>query len=119
MASTNQFADNTILQILLTLIFSVIIGSYLTKKFERKNQKELEIFKIRNKIVLTIVDLAGMIISRKDSKKEKALELLHNENVKVKLYFDDSMVKYVNDFLEKQSESSYHSLVNILKLYIK
>lgn len=114
-ASTNQFANTTVLQAMLTLIISILIGTILTKSLESRNAKRLEVFKIKKDVSINIINLSGVLLSSDESEKQKAFELLHNENVKVKLFFDDETVGAVKKFLEEKSLSSYGEMTDMLK----
>ncbi|MGG4107985.1 hypothetical protein AAXB25_29260 [Paenibacillus lautus] len=116
-ASTNQFADTTVLQAMLTLIISVLIGTILTKSLESRNAKRLEVFKIRKDVSINI-NLSGVLLSSDESEKQRAFEILHNENMKVKLFFDDETVRAVKKFLEEKSLSSYEEMTDMLKKHL-
>lgn len=117
-ASTNQFADTTVLQAMLTLIISVLIGTILTKSLESRNAKRLEVFKIKKDVSINIINLSGVLLSSDESEKQKAFEILHNENMKVKLFFDDETVRAVKKFLEEKTLSSYGEMTDMLKKHL-
>lgn len=118
-ASSGEFTDITLLQAMLTAVFSVLGGTLLSKKLEERNAKSSELFKIRSNIGLKIIDLGGLILcSNEIAEINKAVNLLINENVKVKIFFDDEVVKAINYFLEKKSPSAYEAMTDKLKKYL-
>lgn len=117
-ASTNEFTNTIVLQAMLTLIISVILGTILTKSLESRNAKRIEVFKVKKDVSLTIINLAGIILSTENDEKFKAMELLNNENYKVKLFFDDDTVRAVKQFLEERSLSTYGTMTDLLKKHV-
>ena len=117
-ASTNEFANTTILQAMLTLLISVLLGTILTKSLESRNAKKLEVFKVKKDVSITIINLAGIILTAESDEKLKAMELLNNENYKVKLFFDDDTVRAVKHFLEETSLVAYGTMTDLLRKHL-
>jgi len=119
-ASRGNFTDNSIIQALITFATTVVAGTLINKNLERRNTKDAERNKIRNDISLKLIDLSGIALSKHRTEKEKeiAIEMIGNENIKVKLFFNDEVVLAVNSFLEKPNSQSYNLMTDILKKYI-
>lgn len=115
--ATNQFSNLTLIQSILTLIATVFLGGYFSKSLELKNNKKMETYKTQKEIAIKIIDLAGLII--RNEEKGRALNLLLNENYKVKLFFDDDLVLLINTFLENADKSTYIEIIDTLKKYFK
>ncbi|WP_353892804.1 hypothetical protein PRVXH_002181 [Proteinivorax hydrogeniformans] len=113
--STDQFTNATAIQSVVALVITVFLGGYFSKSIEHKKHIKLEKFKSQKEISLRIIDLAGLIVREEDT--EKAKSLLRNENFKVKLLFDDSTVKAINNFLEKPNEANYNLLMEEIKKF--
>lgn len=120
-ASTNEFADTTLIQGMFTLFFTVIIGTWLTKSLEAKNAKKLELYKVMQGVSLSIVNLSSIVLSADsdEQQKKKAIDLLVDESVKVKLFFDDETLKDVNHFITEKTPASYNNLIDRLKEHLK
>lgn len=116
-AGTNKFSNMTLVQSIATLIGTVFIGGYFSKSLEYKNNRRMEEYKTQKEIALRIIDLAGLIIRNEEI--SKATDLLINENLKVKLFFDDKAVNYVNAFITNKDPDNYNNLIEHLKTYFK
>jgi hypothetical protein len=115
-ASNKEFQNTTILQTLITLVFTVVIGTVISKSLEARNAKRLETYKVQKEIALTIINLAGVILTEKEEEeKQTAKTLLNNENVKVKLFYNDETCIAVKDFLENSSYNTYETMTDLLK----
>lgn len=116
-ASSGNFADNTIIQTLITFATTVVVGTWINKRLERYNMKEAERNKIRNEVCLKLIDLSGIVLSKYRTTKEKEIanEMIRNENIKVKLYFTDEVVISINRFLKETNEQNYNLMTNELK----
>lgn len=116
--SNQDFSNNTVVQALITLIITVFIGGYFSKWLEIRNHKKLELYKIRTSISLKIIDLATILYHHPESAEAK--ELLIAESHKVKLYFDDDLLKNLNQFIcEEDKNLYYNNVVDNLKKNIK
>jgi ABC-type multidrug transport system fused ATPase/permease subunit len=116
--SNQDFSDNTVVQALITLIITVFIGGYFSKWLEIRNHKKLELYKIRTSISLKIIDLATILYHHPESMEAK--ELLIAESHKVKLYFDDDLLKNLNQFMcEEDKDLYYNRVIDDLKKNIK
>lgn len=117
--SEKDFSNNTVVQALITLVVTVFIGGYFSKLLEFKNTKKIELYKIRTEISLKIIDLASAFYYIQD---ENIKNLLIAESSKVKLYFDDEVLKNLNNYLEsnkKDRNYKYEALINSLRKNIK
>ena len=116
--SNQDFSNNTVVQALITLIITVFIGGYFSKWLEIRNHKKLELYKIRTSISLKIIDLATILYHHPESAEAK--ELLIAESHKVKLYFDDDLLKNLNQFMcEEDKDLYYNRVIDDLKKNIK
>ena len=116
--SNQDFSNNTVVQALITLIITVFIVGYFSKWLEIRNHKKLELYKIRTSISLKIIDLATILYHHPESAEAK--ELLIAESHKVKLYFDDDLLKNLNQFIcEEDKNLYYNNVVDNLKKNIK
>ena len=116
--SNQDFSNNTVVQALITLIITVFIGGYFSKWLEIRNHKKLELYKIRTSISLKIIDLVTILYYHPESIEAK--ELLIAESHKVKLYFDDNLLKNLNKFMSEEDKGLYYNLViDELKKHIK
>ncbi|WP_410771960.1 hypothetical protein [Fontibacillus sp. BL9] len=107
----------TLIQSIATLIGTVFIGGDFSKSLEYKNNKRMEEYKTQKEIALRIIDLAGLIIRNEETLK--ATNLIINENLKVKLFFDDKAVQYVNAIITNKDPDNYNNLIEHLKKYFK
>ena len=116
--SNQDFSNNTVVQALITLIITVFIGGYFSKWLEIRNHKKLELYKIRTSISLKIIDLATILYHHPESMEAK--ELLIAESHKVKIYFDDDLLKNLNQFMcEEDKDLYYNRVIDDLKKNIK
>ena len=116
--SNQDFSNNTVVQALITLIITVFIGGYFTKWLENRNHKKLELYKIRTSISLRIIDLATILYHHPENVDAK--EMLIAESHKVKLYFDDDLLKNLNQFMcEEDKDLYYNRVIDDLKKNIK
>ena len=117
--SEKDFSNNTVVQALITLVVTVFIGGYFSKWLELKNTKKIELYKIRTEISLKIIDLASEFYYIQD---KNIKNLLIAESSKVKLYFDDEVLKNLNKYLEsnkKDRNDKYEILINSLRKNVK
>lgn len=112
--ATNKFNNITLIQTIITLILTIFLGGAFQKRLELKNNKKLETYKTQKEIALKIIDLCGLIIFNNNS---QALDLLYTENLKSKLFFDDSIVKLLNEFIEDSNKQKYLDIVDSLKKF--
>ncbi len=116
--SNQDFSNNTVVQALITLIITVFIGGYFSKWLEIRNHKKLELYKIRTSISLKIIDLATILYYHPESTEAK--ELLIAESHKVKLYFNDDLLKSLNQFMCEEDKGQYYDkVIDELKKNIK
>ena len=116
--SEQDFSNNTVVQALITLIVTVFIGGYFSKWLEIRNHKKLELYKIRTSISLKIVDLVTILYHHPESIEAK--ELLIAESHKVKLYFNDDLLKNLNRFICEDDKGQYYDrIIDELKKNIK
>ena len=123
--SEQDFSNNTVVQALFSLVTTVFLGGYFTKILERRNAKKLEVFKVRKDISLTIIDYATALYYHPENEKIK--ELLKAEAIKVKLYFNNEVLKAINTFIDaiendvskEQKDDLYERLSTQLKKTIK
>lgn len=104
--ATTEISNDTLIQSLITLIITVFIGGYFSKGLEQRNNKKLETYKVQKEVALNIIDLMGMIVNNKN--KEQAIQLLIVESYKVKLFFDDELLKSINNFCQEKDTSKYN-----------
>lgn len=112
--------NNTLLQALITLIITVFIGVYFSKWLELRNTKKIELYKIQTNISLVLIDLASEYA--RNIKNDDIKSLLINESIKVKLYFPDSVLKALNNFINTSKENivgNYNLLTEELRKNIK
>lgn len=118
--SDKDFSNNTVIQALITLIITVFIGGYFSKWLELRNTKKIELYKIQTNISLVLIDLASEYTRNLENEHIKAS--LINESIKVKLYFSDSVLKTLNNFINTQKEDiakNYNALIEELRKNIK
>ena len=123
--SEKDFSNNTVIQALITLFVTVFLGGYFSKWLEQKNAKQLEVFRIQREIAIKIIDYATVLYYHPAAQREK--ELLKAESIKVKIFFDDSTLKTINQYLIAVEQSSfdnekgtiYDKLADQLKKVIK
>lgn len=114
--SVQDFSNNTVIQALLTLIITVFIGGYFSKWLENKNAKNLELYKIKTKISLNIIDLASILLENQQNNEVR--NLLHTESIKVKLYFSDDVFKSITVFLSANTSElrkCYETMIDELR----
>ncbi len=104
--ATTEISNDTLIQSLITLIITVFIGGYFSKGLEQRNNKKLETYKVQKEVALNIIDLVGMIIH--NNNKEQAIQLLIVESYKVKLFFDDELLKVINNFCQEKDTNKYN-----------
>ena len=115
-----DFSNNTLVQALITLIITVFIGGYFSKWLELRNTKKIELYKIQTNISLVLIDLASEYV--KNIKNDDIKSLLINESIKVKLYFPDSVLQALNNFINSSKENivgNYNLLTEDLRQNIK
>lgn len=118
--SVKDFSNNTVVQAFITLITTVFIGGYFSKWLENRNAKKIELYKIQTSISLKIIDLASILLRHRDD--SNARDMLIDESIKVKLYFPDSVLKSINDFIQSDDENSalqYNIMIDELRKNIK
>lgn len=107
-----DFSNNTVIQALITLITTVFIGGFFSKWLENRNAKKLELYKIQTTISLKIIDLSSILLNN-NVNNDEIRDMLITESIKVKLYFPDSVLKSLNNFLQS-NESEIHENYNIM-----
>jgi len=116
-----DFSNNTVIQALITLIVTVFIGGYFSKRLEFGNNKKLELYKIQTAISLKLIDLSSEYYRNFDNKTIKSLLIF--ESSKVKLYFKDEVLVELNRFIETKKEkdliNNFNQLMDKLKSNIK
>ena len=115
-----DFSNNTVIQALITLIITVFIGGYFSKWLELRNTKKIELYKIQTNISLVLIDLASEYT--RNIKNEDIRSLLITESIKVKLYFSDSVLQALNNFINTSVENiteNYNILTEELRKNIK
>lgn len=122
--SEKDFSNNTVVQALFSLVTTVFLGGYFTKVLERRNAKKLEVFKVQRNISLKVIDYATILYYHPENENIK--ELLIAESIKVKLYFNDEVLKTLNDFINiidgingEQKDTLYENLAEQLRKAIK
>lgn len=123
--SEKDFSNNTVVQALFSLVTTVFLGGYFTKLLERKNAKQLEVFKAQKDISLAVINYATALYYHPDNESVK--ELLKAETTKVKLYFDNEVLKAIIAFIDsinknesqEQKDILYENLSTQLKKSIK
>ena len=117
--SDKDFSNNTVIQALITLIITVFIGGYFSKWLEYKNSKRVELYQTRILISLKLIDLASEYYrNRNDNIKN----MLIFESAKLKLFFNDDILKKLNIFIESKDDNiidNYNLLIDSLKINIK
>lgn len=114
-----DFSNNTVIQALITLIITVFIGGYFSKWLEYKNYKKNQLYQTKISISLQLIDLASEYY-RNRSNEIKGMLIF--ESAKVKLFFDDEVLKELNSFIESEDNNiieNYNVLINNLKTKIK
>ncbi len=104
--ATTEISNDTLIQSLITIIITVFIGGYFSKGLEQRNNKKLETYKVQKEVALNIIDLVGMIVH--NNNKEQAIQLLIVESYKVKLFFDDELLKVINNFCQEKDTNKYN-----------
>lgn len=117
--TTTEITNETLVQSFITLIITVFAGGYFSENLKQKSNKKLEKFKIQQEIALNIIDFMGMIV--RGDNTERAKQLLINESYKVKLFFDDEILKFINIFCNEENKEKYsihyNNIVDLLKKY--
>jgi|GEM_PF-2389749 hypothetical protein len=114
-----DLSNNTVIQAILTLIITVFIGGFFSKWLESRNAKKLELYKIQTTISLTLIDLASEAVHNPENEQIK--QLLIRESSKVKLYFSDSTLKALNEFIkdDKKKPDKYNRIIDELRKNVK
>lgn len=117
--SENDLSNNTIIQALITLLITVFIGGFFSKWLEKRNTKTLELYKIQTTLSLRLIDLTSEAM--RNPKNKLARELLVQESSKVKLYFPDTVLKELNNFISADNKSVelYNRIIEELRKNIK
>lgn len=117
--SIQDFTNNTVIQALITLIITVFIGGYFNKNLEHRNHKKLELYKIRTAISLNIIDLTSSLYH--NPQNDVIRNALISESNKVKLYFNDDVLRILNKYTESKDFNAqlYNSLIEELKKNVK
>lgn len=117
--SENDLSNNTIIQALITLLITVFIGGFFSKWLEKRNAKTLELYKIQTTLSLRLIDLTSEAM--RNPKNKLARELLVQESSKVKLYFPDTVLKELNNFISADNKSVelYNRIIEELRKNIK
>ena len=119
--ATTQITNSTLVQSLITLIITIFLGGYFSENLKQRNNKKLETYKTQKDVALNIINLMGMIV--RDNSKEEAKQLLINETYKVKLFFDDELLKAMNNFCTEENTEKYNyhynNIVDKLQKYFK
>lgn len=117
--SEKDFSNNTVIQALVTLVITVFIGGYFSKWIENVFAKKNELYKTQINLSLELIDMASEYY-RNHSTEIK--NLLIFESAKVKLFFDDTTLKLLNNFIESDKKNmiqNYNLLIDDLKKKIK
>lgn len=115
--ATNTFTNITAIQSIITILLTVYLGGYFSKAVEYKNNKRLESYKVQKEIAIRVIDLAGLFINH--SQEEEIRKALINENFKIKLFFNDNLVKLMNEFIQSPNIELYNQIVDELKKCLK
>lgn len=114
-----DFSNNTVIQALITLIITVFIGGYFSKRLEYNNSKKNKLYETKITISLRLIDLASEYY-RNRSKEIRSILIF--ESAKVKLYFKDETLKKMNQFIESDDTNiidNYNTLIDDIKKEIK
>ena len=114
-----DFSNNTVIQALITLIITVFIGGYFSKWLEIRNSKKLSLYNTKIDISLKIIDLSSEYYRHQS---EEIKNMLIFESSKVKLFFNDDILRRLNVFIEsnrKDLMTNYNLLIDELKKNIK
>ena len=112
--SDKDFSNNTVIQALITLVITVFIGGYFSKALEYRNHKKLHLYKMQTEISLKIIYYSSTLYNHPENNEYKYL--LIEESCKVKLYFNDKLLKSLNKFIESKDYSKYYNeLIDELK----
>lgn len=117
--SEKDFSNNTVIQALITLIITVFIGGYFSKRIENVFAKKNELYKTQINLSLELIDMASEYYKNHSTEIKN---LLIFESAKVKLFFDDTTLKLLNDFIESDKKNMiqcYNLLIDDLKKKIK
>lgn len=116
---TTPIANATLIQSIVTLIIPIFVGGYISERLKRKTSKKLETYKTQKDVALNIIDLMGMMV--RNVNKEEAKQVLLNETYKVKLFFDDELLKAISDFCTEENvetySTRYNNIIGMLKKY--
>jgi len=118
--ATAPITNGVVIQSLITLIITVFIGGYFSKKLEHRNAKKIELYKIQTSISIKVIDLATIYF--RHPKNEEIKDLLIAESCKVKLYFEDEVLLAINEFIkavETEKENKYYIIVDKLQKNIR
>ncbi len=119
--ATTEITNETLIQSFITLIITIFVGGYFSENLKQRNNKKLETYKIQQEVALTIINLMGMIV--RDNNTKEAKQLLFNESYKVKLFFDDELLKAINNFCNEEDKNKYNThyniIVDLLKKFFK
>ena len=116
--SEKDFSNNTAIQAIITLVVTVFIGGYFSKWLESRNAKKIELYKIQTTISLRLIELASAAIHIPDD--EQVVDMLICESSKVKLYFPDSVLKVLNQFIKaNDKKGQYDNLIDELRKNVK
>ncbi len=110
---TNTFDNMALMQSIITAVLTIFAGGLFSKSLEYNNNKKMELLKIRKEISLNIINLMGMMIN--DVEREKARQLLIVESHKVKIFFDDEILRNINFFIKEDK----YELVDLITDNIK
>lgn len=110
---TNTFDNMALMQSIITAVLTIFAGGLFSKSLEYNNNKKMELLKIRKEISLNIINLMGMMIN--DVEREKASQLLIVESHKVKIFFDDEILRNINFFIKEDK----YELVDLITDNIK
>lgn len=115
-ASTGKFSDLTLVTQVTTIFLTVIIGNYIAKKYEGKNNLKLDLQKSKKEIAFNIINLAGDILI--DKSTDKALEAqmaLNIEIQKARLLFNEKTINLLNEFYNDPNNNNLEKVVVEMK----
>lgn len=114
-----DFSNNTVIQALITLIITVFIGGYFSKWLEYKNSKKIKLYETRIDISLRLINLASEYYRNRSNEVKNIIIF---ESAKVKLYFNDEILKKLNSFIDSEDKDiivNYSILIDSLKGKLK
>lgn len=111
--ANNEFSNVALIQSIISLFFTVVVGTFLSKNLDKRNARQAEIQKIKVDVAEKFVLIGTILLTEPDN--DEANKNYVFLQVRAKLFFKDEVLVQMNQFMKTKAQPEFDNIVELMR----